>query len=87
MAEATPGVMACQLIQRAEAELIVRLSVTDGDDEQEVWSTLRERLAAFLSTQEVEGVTIEKDDEPPALHPRSGKFRQVYSELAAPQGR
>lgn len=83
VAEETPGVASCQLIQHAPTSLTVRLSVETGRDEQVVWTALRTRLAAYLSAHAATTVTIEKADEPPALHPRSGKFRQVYSELAA----
>ena len=83
VAEETPGVASCQLIQRAPTSLTVRLRVENGSEEQVVWPALRTRLAAFLSAHGATTVTIDKADEPPALHPRSGKFRQVYSELAA----
>lgn len=81
VAEETPGIANCQLIQRAPSTLTVRLRVENPDNEEAVWAALRKRLAAFLSAHGATAVTIEKADEPPALHPRSGKFRQVYSEL------
>ncbi len=87
VAEGTPGVASCQLIQRTASSLTVRLRVANPADEQAVWAALRDRLAAFLSAHGASTVTIEKADEAPALHPRSGKFRQVYSEIARrPQG-
>ncbi|QZT63938.1 phenylacetate--CoA ligase family protein [Mycolicibacterium austroafricanum] len=82
VAEETPGVAGCQLIQRAPTILTVRLRVEQPDDEHAVWAALRERLVSFLSAHGATTVTIEKADEPPAPHPRSGKFRQVYSEVA-----
>lgn len=84
VAEETPGVVSCQLIQRTASGLTVRLRVRDPGDEDAVWATLRNRLAAFLSAHGATTVTIERADEAPALHPRSGKFRQVYSELTPP---
>lgn len=80
VAEETPGIALCQLIQRAPSTLTVRLRVENPDDEQEVWALLRNRLAAFLSDHGLNTVMIEKSGDPPALHPHSGKFRQVYSE-------
>ena len=81
VAEETPGVASCQLIQRAPSTLTVRLRVDNPDEEQAVWALLRKRLTAFLSAHGATTVTIEKAVEPPALQPRSGKFRQVFSEL------
>ncbi|MGJ6125492.1 phenylacetate--CoA ligase family protein [Mycolicibacterium sp. Y3] len=81
VAEETPGVAGCQLIQRTPLSLTVRLRVKDGDDQEVVWAELRNRLAAFLSAHGATTITIEKADELPAPHPLSGKFRQVYSEL------
>lgn len=80
VAEDTPGVASCQLIQREPRTLMVRLSATKPAQEQAVWNMLQERLTDYLSAQGVAGVTIDKAPEPPQLHPRSGKFRQVYSE-------
>ena len=81
VAEETPGVASCQLVQRAPLNLMVRLSVKSSGEEQIVWAALLKRLAAFLSAHGATTVTIEKAAEPPQLHPRSGKFRQVYSEV------
>jgi phenylacetate-coenzyme A ligase PaaK-like adenylate-forming protein len=86
VAEETPGVASCQLIQRTASSLTVRLRVGTPGDEEAVWAALRNRLAAFLSAHGATTVTIEKAHEPPALHPRSGKFRQVYSELTPERG-
>ena len=80
VAEETPGVVSCQLIQREPRSLTVRLSVTKPAEKEAVWNALRERLTDYLSAQGVAGVTIDRAAEPPHLHPRSGKFRQVYSE-------
>ena len=44
---------------------------------------LRKRLQRYLSEQGASRatMTIEKATKPPQLDPRSGKFRQVYSEV------
>lgn len=81
VAEEIRGVAACQFVQRTPSTLTVRLATDDNADERQVWSALRERLAAFLTQHGATTVAIEQAAEPPALHPRSGKFRQVYSEL------
>lgn len=80
VADDTPGVANCQLIQRSPSSLVVRLRVQHPGDDDLVWSALRERLAAFLFAHGVTTVAISRADEPPILHPRSGKFRQVYRE-------
>ena len=49
-------------------------------------SPLLTPLAAFLSAHGAPTVTIEKANEAPALHPRSGKLREVYSELTPERG-
>lgn len=72
----------CQLIQRTPTSLTVRMSVENPGAEQVVWAALHRRLAAFLTAHGAATVSIEKTDEPPALHPVSGKFRQVYSDIA-----
>ena len=77
VAEETPGVASCQLIQRTPSTLTVRLRAEGFGDEQAVWAAMRNRLAAFLSAHGATTVTIERDGKAPALHPRSGKFRQV----------
>jgi phenylacetate-CoA ligase len=78
VADETPGVASCQLIQRQPSKLAVRLEVKNPDEEQAVWDKLRKRLATFLAEQGTTQVTIEKAAEPPQLHPESGKFRQVF---------
>ncbi|MFG1930687.1 phenylacetate--CoA ligase family protein [Mycobacterium sp. NPDC048908] len=84
VAEETQGVGSCQIIQRTPASLTVRLSVENGSEERPVWAALSKRLTDFLSTHGITTVTIDKADEPPAPHSRSGKFRQVYTEPTAP---
>jgi phenylacetate-CoA ligase len=81
VAEETPGVAGCQLIQREPLKLAVRLAVKKRDDERAVWDALRIRLQDFLAEQGATEVTIEEAAGPPQLHPRSGKFRQVYTKV------
>lgn len=81
VAEETPGLASCQLIQTGPSTLRVRMSVTQPAQRPAVWEALRTRLQAYLATQRVGSVQIDEDPEDPQLHPRSGKFRQVYSEV------
>lgn len=81
VAEETPGVLGCQLIQTEPLKLVVRLAATDQRKQAVVWEALRKRLAAYLSEQGATHVSIEKAAGPTELHPLSGKFRQVYSQV------
>jgi phenylacetate-CoA ligase len=81
IAEETPGVYSCQIIQTEPLKLKVRLAVKEIGTEQSVWETLQERLEVYLAGQGKANVVIEKAPEPPQLHPKSGKFQQVWSEV------
>jgi phenylacetate-coenzyme A ligase PaaK-like adenylate-forming protein len=81
VAEETPGILSCQLTQTEPLKLMVRLLVEDQDHEAGIWEALRNRLTAYLSEQGATQVMIENAAEPPELHPLSGKFRQVYSQV------
>ncbi|HEY7417280.1 MAG TPA: phenylacetate--CoA ligase family protein [Ktedonobacteraceae bacterium] len=81
IAEETPGIVSCQLIQTELLKLMVRFSVQKTGEEPEVWKALQTRLRAYLAEQGIVNVMIEKAQEPPQLHPKSGKFRQVWSEV------
>ncbi len=81
VAEETPGVYSCQIIQTEPLKLHIRLAVKETTEEQVVWETLQARLATYLAGQGVANVAIEKAAEAPQLHPKSGKFRQVWSEV------
>lgn len=83
VAEGTPGLASCQLIQTEPSILRVRLSSKRPEEEPAVWDALRTSLEGYLAAQGVSGVLLEKAPEGPQLHPRSGKFRQVYSEVIA----
>jgi phenylacetate-coenzyme A ligase PaaK-like adenylate-forming protein len=73
------GVYNCQIIQMEPLKLKVRLAVKEPAEEQLVWEALQTRLVGYLAAQGITDVTIEKAPEPPQLHPKSGKFRQVWS--------
>jgi phenylacetate-coenzyme A ligase PaaK-like adenylate-forming protein len=79
--EETPGVHRFQAIQTDATTITVRLQVTSGTDQVQVWTALTQRLTAYLSTQGVPSIRIERDPEPPHADPVSGKYRQVWSEI------
>jgi phenylacetate-coenzyme A ligase PaaK-like adenylate-forming protein len=81
IAEETPGVYSCQIIQTEPLKLKVRLAVKENGTAQTVWEDLKERLGSYLTEQGISNVTIVKAPEPPQLHPKSGKFQQVWSEV------
>jgi phenylacetate-CoA ligase len=81
VAEETPGVYSCQIIQTEPLKLQVRLAVKETDEVEIVWEALQARLLTYLAGQGVANMTIEKAPEPPQLHPKSGKFQQVWSEV------
>ncbi len=81
VAEETPGVYSCQIIQTEPLKLKVRLAVEETAEEQVVWEALQARLMTFLVGQGVTNVAIEKAPELPQLNPKSGKFQQVWTEV------
>jgi phenylacetate-CoA ligase len=81
VAEETPGMYSCQIIQTEPLKLKVRLAVNETGEEQTVWEALQARLVTFLAEHGVVNLTIGKAHEPPQLHPKSGKFQQVWSEV------
>jgi phenylacetate-coenzyme A ligase PaaK-like adenylate-forming protein len=81
IAEETPGVYSGQIIQTEPLKLKVRLAVSESGTEQFVWEALKERLESYLTKQGIANVVIERAPEPPQLHPKSGKFQQVWSEV------
>jgi phenylacetate-CoA ligase len=81
IAEETTGVYSCQIIQIEPLRLRVRLAVKEIGSEQTVWEALKERLENYLVEQGATNVVLERAPEPPQLHPKSGKFQQVWSEV------
>jgi phenylacetate-CoA ligase len=81
IAEETPDVYSCQIIQTEPLKLKVRVAVKEIGSEQSVWEALKERLEIYLAEQGITNVVLEKAPEPPQLHPKSGKFQQVWSEV------
>ncbi|WP_423747167.1 phenylacetate--CoA ligase family protein (plasmid) [Haladaptatus sp. SPP-AMP-3] len=78
--EEIPGVRRTQIVQTDSRSLRVRLAVTDDTDEQAVWEETERKLGAFLNTQSVTDIHLERGAEPPRRDPKSGKFRHVWAE-------
>lgn len=77
--EETPGIRRFQAIRIGPTAVSVRLSLSPHADQIQVWADVDQRLSAFLAEQGVPDVSIEHSAEPPAVDPRTGKFRQVWS--------
>ncbi|GAB6498996.1 MULTISPECIES: phenylacetate--CoA ligase family protein [Bacillaceae] len=74
--EEIQGVRRFQLIQTAPDQLTVRLEVDEGPRDQ-VWENVREALLDYFATQGLTNLSIEKSDELPQRHPKSGKYQHV----------
>ena len=81
--EATPGVARVQLVQRSAADVELRLQVDRGADRERVQAAATARLADFLAAHGAGPVTLHASDDPPVLHPVSGKFAQVIRSVPA----
>jgi phenylacetate-CoA ligase len=79
VARTTPGVRRNQLIQTATDRLTVRREVDTPGDDGAVWAALHQRMRAYLTSQGLPTVMIERAAEPPASDPQSGKVRRVWS--------
>ncbi len=78
--EETPGVRRFQVIRTGPTAVSVRLDLSVCADPSRVWADVDQRLSAFLAEQGVPEVSIEHCAELPASDPRTGKFRQVWSQ-------
>jgi phenylacetate-CoA ligase len=67
VAEETPGLASCQLIQTEPLKLLMRLSVQETEEKQQVWEELRARLGTYLAARRIANVVIEQAPEPPPL--------------------
>lgn len=77
--EETPGVRRFQAIRTDSRTVRVRLETWPDADPAQVWPAVQDRLHDFFSAQGLPSVSIECAAEPPAVDPKSGKFRQVWS--------
>lgn len=77
--EETPGVRRFQAIRTGPRTLSVRLETWVDADPAAVRRAVDERLYEFFKAQGIGSVVVEHSPDPPAVDPRSGKFRQVWS--------
>ena len=77
--EERPGVRRFQAIRTGPSALSVRLETWPNADPAQVWTAVDQRLHDFFVAQGLPSVSVEHAAEPPAVDPRSGKFRQVLS--------
>lgn len=77
--EETPGVRRFQVIRTSPSAVSVRLEMWPDADPVKVWHAVDQRLEAFFAAQGAVPVVVEHATDPPALDPRTGKYRQVWS--------
>jgi phenylacetate-coenzyme A ligase PaaK-like adenylate-forming protein len=77
MLEKIPGLERYQLIQDGSATLSIRLEVSPGSSEPQVWQTVTQNLHHYLADQGLSFVAVRKSSEPPRRDATGGKFRQV----------
>lgn len=75
------GLQRFQLIQTGTQALKIRLGVSIEADSSQIWQTVIDHLRAYLDSQGLSSVMLERSDECPQQHAASGKFRHVWSEV------
>lgn len=75
--EEIPGVRRFQLIQTAPDKLTVRLEVDESNPRDQIWENVREALLDYFATQGLTNLSIEKSEELPQRHFKSGKYQHV----------
>ncbi|MCG2784506.1 MAG: phenylacetate--CoA ligase family protein [Anaerolineae bacterium] len=76
----TPGVLRFQAIQTAPGALKIRLETKPFADRVETWDKVEARVREYLQKQGLGNVTIIRATEAPMRDPKSGKFRNVWTE-------
>lgn len=77
--EEIPGVRRFQAIRMDPRTVRVRLETWPDAEPVVVWKAVDARLREFLIAQGAVSVDVEHSPDPPAIDPRTGKFRQVWS--------
>ena len=77
----TPGLHRFQLIRKGFDRLVVRFESQPGWEPDRVWSSVEAVLRDVLVANGLGNVVVERSPEKPAPISRSGKLRQVWSEL------
>lgn len=76
------GVRRYQVLQTGKRTLTVRLDPVSDVEPGPVWDEFTTALRELLSAQGIDGVEIERSDEPCRRNPESGKYRQVRNGTA-----
>lgn len=81
--EATPDVTRSQVVRTGPSVLEVRFETSPGRDKAAAWNQISAKLGRFLEAQGLSGVRVEQGTAPLQRHPRSGKFRHVWTAATA----
>nr|MCR4894001.1 phenylacetate--CoA ligase family protein [Eubacteriales bacterium] len=65
----------------------LRIEENEGEDRMAAFSQAAEALKEYLCSQGVESVDISLSGDPPAQHPKSGKFKHIVNMSSAEDGR
>jgi phenylacetate-coenzyme A ligase PaaK-like adenylate-forming protein len=79
------GVRVSQVVQTGPATLAVRLDVTPGADDAQVWARMAARLREYLVAHGLSHVVVERLPGAPQPDPASGKLRRVLADLGRGQ--
>lgn len=79
--EEVPGVHRFQVIQTQPSALALRLEIDPESDQEAVWDNVIYSLSDYLSLHDLPNIDIKRLSESPHRDPKSGKFRQVWSEV------
>lgn len=79
--EEVPGVHRFQVIQTQSSALALRLEIDPEFEQEAVWSNVIYSLNEYLTLHNLPNIQLQKTDERPHRDPKSGKFRQVWSEV------
>jgi phenylacetate-coenzyme A ligase PaaK-like adenylate-forming protein len=80
--EGTRGVHRSQLIQAGPTRLRLRLEPEAGLEREGLWQAVLANLHAYLADQGLANVELVRANEPPEADSRSGKFRQVITQVS-----
>ncbi|AOW94037.1 hypothetical protein BFN03_18900 [Rhodococcus sp. WMMA185] len=77
--EAVPDVARSQIVRTGPSTLEVRFEAKPGRDKAAVWNHIAQSLGRFLESHSLSDVRVEQGTAPLQRHPRSGKFRHVWT--------
>ncbi len=83
--ELIPGVQRYQIIQNGPASLSIRVEISPGWDEGQVWAAVLDRMQKYLAGQGLNHISVLKDPQAPHPDPVSGKFRHVWTVKESPE--